>query len=45
MTHDAINDYKHLEREVKAVDFALTLALDVAIGIVYQERRGSLSSA
>ena len=23
MTHDAINDYKHLEREVKALDFSL----------------------
>ena len=35
MTHDAINDYKHLEREVKAVDFtlALALALDVAFAL------------
>ena len=29
----ASNDYKHLEREVKAVDFALALALNVAFAL------------
>lgn len=40
MTYEnAIDDYKNKGSEVKA------LAVDVAIGIAYQERRGRLSSA
>jgi hypothetical protein len=27
MTHDAINDYKHLERDVKALDVSFALLL------------------